>query len=126
MPFRIDYITTIKNKGEGQDKQVSAIDTEKVLLEPQRITEIVKYILKHFDQKTKRNKESFDFSKLMNVQEVAGSRVKNRNKVEEVKESVRMKGFNSIFAVSSIDAAKLYYTEFKKQMADLLEAAPAG
>lgn len=126
LPFRIDYITTIKNKGEGQDKKVSAIDTEKALLDPQRITEIVKYILEHFDQKTKRNKESFDFSKLMNVQEVASSRAKNRNKVEEVKESVRMKGFNSIFAVSSIDAAKLYYTEFKRQMADLPETAPAG
>ncbi len=126
LPFRIDYITTIKNKGEGQDKQVSAIDTEKALLEPQRITEIVKYILEHFDQKTKRNKERFDFSKLMNVQEVASSRAKSRNKVEEVKESVRMKGFNSIFAVSSIDAAKLYYSEFKKQMADLPETAPAG
>ena len=126
LPFRIDYITTIKNKGEGQDKQVSAIDTEKALLEPQRITEIVKYILEHFDQKTKRNKERFDFSKLMNVQEVASSRAKSRNKVEEVKESVRMKGFNSIFAVSSIDAAKLYYSEFKKQMADLPETALAG
>ena len=126
LPFCIDYITTIKNKGEGQDKKVSAIDTEKALLDPQRITEIVKYILEHFDQKTKRNKESFDFSKLMNVQEVAISRAKNRNKVKEVKESVRMKGFNSIFAVSSIDAAKLYYTEIKRQMADLPEAAPAG
>lgn len=126
LPFRIDYIKTIKDKEKGQDKQVSAIDTEKALLEPKRITNIVTYILEHFDQKTKRNKESYDFSKLMNVQEVASSQVKNRNKVEEIKESVRMKGFNSIFAVSSIDAAKLYYTEFKKQMENLPQAAPVG
>lgn len=126
LPFRIDYIKTIKDKEKGQDKQVSAIDTEKALLEPQRITKIVTYILEHFDQKTKRNKESYDFSKLMNVQDVASSQVKNRNKVEEIKESVRMKGFNSIFAVSSIDAAKLYYTEFKKQMKNLPQAAPVG
>ena len=126
LPFRIDYIKTIKDKERGQDKQVSAIDTEKALLEPKRITEIVKYILEHFDQKTKRNRESFDFSKLMNVQEVASSQTKNRDKVEEIKESVRMKGFNSIFAVSSIDAAKLYYTEFKRQMDKLPQAAPAG
>lgn len=126
LPFRIDYIKTIKDKEKGQDKQVSAIDTEKALLEPKRITKIVTYILEHFDQKTKRNRESFDFSKLMNVQEVAGSQAKNKGKVEEIKESVRMKGFNSIFAVSSIDAAKLYYTEFKRQMADLLQSAPAG
>ena len=132
LPFRIDYIKTIKeneashHKEQGHDKQVSAIDTEKALLEPKRIAKIVTYILEHFDQKTKRNRESFDFSKLMNVQEVASSQAKNRDKVEEIKESVRMKGFNSIFAVSSIDAAKLYYTEFKRQMDKLPQAAPAG
>lgn len=126
LPFRIDYIKTIKDKEKGQDKQVSAIDTEKALLESKRIAEIVKYILEHFDQKTKRNRESFDFSKLMNVQEVASSQVKNKDKVEERKESVRLKGFNSIFAVSSIDAAKLYYTEFKRQMDKLPQVAPAG
>ncbi len=132
LPFRIDYIKTIKqneashHKEKEQDRQVSAIDTEKALLEPKRIAKIVTYILEHFDQKTKRNRESFDFSKLMNVQEIASSQVKNRDKVEEIKESVRMKGFNSIFAVSSIDAAKLYYTEFKRQMDKLPQAAPAG
>lgn len=132
LPFRIDYIKTIKqneashHKEKEQDRQVSAIDTEKALLESKRIAKIVTYILEHFDQKTKRNRESFDFSKLMNVQEIASSQVKNRDKVEEIKESVRMKGFNSIFAVSSIDAAKLYYTEFKRQMDKLLQAAPAG
>lgn len=126
LPFRIDYIKTIKDKEEGLDKQVSSIDTEKALLEPKRITKIVTYILEHFDQKTKRNRESFDFSKLMNVQEVASSQAKNKDKVEEIKESVRMKGFNSIFAVSSIDAAKLYYTEFKRQMDELPQAAPRG
>lgn len=132
LPFRIDYIKTIKqneashHKEKEQDRQVSAIDTEKALLESKRIAKIVTYILEHFDQKTKRNRESFDFSKLMNVQEVASSQAKNRDKVEEIKESVRMKGFNSIFAVSSIDAAKLYYTEFKRQMDKLPQAAPAG
>lgn len=30
-----------------------------------------------------------------------------------------MTGFNSIFAVSSIDTAKLYYIEFKRQMTQL-------
>ena len=132
LPFRIDYIKTIKqneashHKEKEQDRQVSAIDTEKALLESKRIAKIVTYILEHFDQKTKRNRESFDFSKLMNVQEIASIQVKNRDKVEEIKESVRMKGFNSIFAVSSMDAAKLYYTEFKRQMDKLPQAAPAG
>lgn len=124
LPFRIDYVTTIKDKKGTKDKQVSAIDTEKALMEPQRIAEVVKYILEHFDQKTKRNKERFDFSKLVNVQEVASA--KHRGDVEEKKHSIRMRGFNSIFAVSSIEAAKLYYTEFKKQMRNLPETAPTG
>ncbi len=51
---------------------------------------------------------------------------KNKGKIEEIKESVRMKGVNSIFAVSSIDAAKLYYSEFKRQMDRLPQATPAG
>lgn len=125
LPFRIDYITTIKDKEGVKDKQVSAIDTEKALSDPRRIAEIVEYILEHFHQKTKRNKDSFDFSILTNVQEVAeaaNSKAKNRGAVEEKKRSVRMTGFNSIFAVSSIDIAKLYYAEFKHQMKEWPEA----
>ena len=106
LPFRIDYITTIKDKTGRVDKQVSAIETEKELQAPERITEIVKYILEHFHQKTKRDRESFDFSVLTNVQEVASA--KKRDEVVEKKQSRKMRGFNSIFAVSSIDAAKLY------------------
>ena len=121
LPFRIDYITTIKDKTGRADKQVSAIETEKELQAPERITEIVKYILEHFHQKTKRDRESFDFSVLTNVQEVASA--KKRDEVVEKKQSRKMRGFNSIFAVSSIDAAKLYYTEFQRQMKDLPEAA---
>lgn len=121
LPFRIDYITTIKDKTGRADKQVTAIETEKELQAPERITEIVKYILEHFHQKTKRDRESFDFSVLTNVQEVASA--KKRDEVVEKKQSRKMRGFNSIFAVSSIDAAKLYYTEFQRQMKDLPEAA---
>lgn len=120
LPFRIDYITTIKDKTGRADKQVSAIETEKELQAPERITEIVKYILEHFHQKTKRDRESFDFSVLTNVQEVASA--KKRDEVVEKKQSRKMRGFNSIFAVSSIDAAKLYYMEFQRQMKDLPEA----
>lgn len=120
LPFRIDYIKTIKDKENRADKQVSAIETEKELQAPERITEIVKYVLEHFNQKTKRNRESYDFSVLTNVEEVASAR--NRNAVQEVKKSKRMTGFNSIFAVSSIETAKLYYSEFRRQMEALPEA----
>ena len=94
LPFRVDYISTMKEEENIQDAKVWNINREKALLAHKRISNIVAYILNHFDQKTKRN----SFYKL-----------KER----------RLAGFNSIFAVSSIDAAKLYYTEFQKQMEDL-------
>jgi len=94
LPFRIDYISTMKEQENIQDEKVWNIDRERALAAPERIGNIVNYIREHFDQKTKRN--SF----------------------YQLKER-RLAGFNSIFAVSSIDQAKKYYAEFQKQMADL-------
>lgn len=112
LPFRIDYIDTIKSKDDMRDKKVEAINTESAMLAPQRISEVVSYILEHFDQKTKRNSGGFySFNKLTNIEAVA----KNQQ-TDEKKQPMHLNGFNSIFAVSSIDAAKLYYTEFKRQM----------
>jgi type I restriction enzyme R subunit len=91
LPFRIDYINTIKMKDGLKDKDVPSIDTEKALSDPKRIREVVSYILEHFDQKTKRN----SFYSL---------------------QGQRVSGFNSILAVSSIPAAKKYYTELKRQL----------
>ncbi|ALQ38186.1 type I restriction endonuclease subunit R [Fusobacterium hwasookii] len=91
LPFRIDYINTIKEKENIQDKKVNAIDIEKAISDPSRIREIVSYVVEHFEQKTMRNKHY------------------------ELKEQ-RLSGFNSIFAVSSIPVAKKYYLEFKKQL----------
>ena len=91
LPFRIDYINTIKEKENIQDKKVNVIDIEKAMSDPNRIREIVSYIIDHFEQKTMRNKHY------------------------ELKDQ-RLSGFNSIFAVSSIPVAKKYYLEFKKQL----------
>lgn len=93
LPFRIDYINTVKQKNNAPDKEVSAIDTERALAAPERVSEIVGYILEHFDQKTKRN----------NFYTLKGQRIA---------------GFNSIFAVSSIPMAMKYYTEFRRQLAE--------
>lgn len=93
LPFRIDYVNTVKMKDGVDDKDVSAIDREKALCAPERISEIVSYTLDHFEQKTKRN----------SFYSLKGQRVA---------------GFNSIFAASSIPAAKKYYLEFKKQIAE--------
>ena len=97
LPFRIDYINTIKIAPDVNDKKVSAIDTERALLASERITRIVDYIREHFDQKTKRSA----------IYAVGGK---------------RKAGFNSLFATASIDAAKHCYTEFKKQQQELPEA----
>ncbi len=55
LPFRVDYVNTIKLPDHLTDKQVSAIDTERALLAPERIGQVVGYIREHFDQKTRRN-----------------------------------------------------------------------
>ena len=91
LPFRIDYINTIKKKEDMTDKEVNAINTEEVLASKERISNVVSYIIEHFDQKTKRN----------SFYDLKGQ---------------RLNGFNSMFAVSSIPVAKKYYLEFKKQL----------
>ncbi len=114
LPFRVDYIKTMDKEPDIDDKQVADIDREKAFLAPKRITKVVEYILDHFNQKTYRNEKSYSFNKLININEVATA--KNKNAIEEVKQKLRLSGFNSIFCVSSVNAAKLYYNEFKKQM----------
>jgi type I restriction enzyme R subunit len=94
LPFKVDYVSTVREAENIEDKKVSDIDREAVLAAPERLTNIVSYIREHFEQKTKRN----SFYKLNDR---------------------RLAGFNSIFAVSSIDVAKKYYAEFKKQLADM-------
>ena len=94
LPFRIDYINTIRTSPDLQDKEVSAIDTERALLDRERIAQVVGYIREHFDQKTRRNASYRHGGK-------------------------RHNGFNSLFATASIEAAKRYYTEFARQQQDL-------
>lgn len=121
LPFRVDYLSTMREKDNINDEKVRDIDREKALMAPKRIHNNVEYILKHFSQKTSRNSKPYMLTALSNVFEVASA--KDRNKIEEVKEKIRLSGFNSIFAVASIDAAKLYYNEFKKQQKEIPELA---
>lgn len=78
----------------------------------ERIQLVTQYILEYFDQKTYRGDKTYIYNRLMNVKEVASA--KRDDEVEEIKEKQRISGFNSIFAVSSVPMAKLYYQEFKK------------
>lgn len=92
LPFRIDYIQTIKKKDDFPDEKVYNIYREGAYKDTRRVDLVTNYILDHFDQKTKRQ---------------YGYKLKDK----------RVMGFNSIFATASIDMAKLYYTAFKRLQA---------
>lgn len=117
LPFKVDYIRTMREEDEVLDEMVSNIDRERALMAPERISLITKYILDHFAQKTRRDARSYSFSRLVNVKEVATAR--DRKAVKEEKQKTRLTGFNSIFAVASIPFVKLYYTELQRQMEQL-------
>ena len=114
LPFRVDYIKTMDMEEDIDDKEVWDINREKAYLAPERIRLVTEYILTHFDQKTYRGDKTYTYNVLQNIAEVASA--SGRDAIEEVKRKQRISGFNSIFAVSSVDAAKLYYAEFRRQM----------
>ena len=112
LPFRVDYIKTMDVPEEMDDKAVWDINREKAFMAPERIRLVTDYILSNFDRKTYRGDKSYAFKVLQNIADVASS----RKAIAEIKHEQRVNGFNSIFAVSSVEAAKLYYAEFKRQM----------
>lgn len=114
LKFHVDYNRTMRMKDDVERKQVWGIDTEEALHSPKRIEIVTRYILDHFDEKTKQSAEAYSMKKLTNVIDV----IKKGRKVEEEKLKVKTRGFNSIFAVDSVRAAILYYNEFKRQLAE--------
>lgn len=99
LKFKVDY-NNIKSKfkeaeKESDEKELKKYES-KMLLHTERISEISKYILDVYDKKTHRN-------------------------VCYEKKEKRYFGFNAMFAVQSVEAAKLYYEEFEKQQKDLPE-----
>ncbi|MBS5842609.1 MAG: type I restriction endonuclease subunit R [Clostridiales bacterium] len=116
LPFRVDYIKTMDMEPDIDDKEVWDINREKAFQAPERIRLVTDYILMHFDQKTYRGDKTYTFNVLQNIADVASA--SGRAVIEEVKQKQRVSGFNSIFAVSSVESAKLYYAEFKRQMAE--------
>ena len=119
LPFRVDYISTMREEENITDEKVWDIDRERALMAPERISNVVHYIIDKFNRKTYRNDKSYTHNVLINIEQVVSAR--DRLKVEEIKQKIRVSGFNSIFATSSIDAAKLYYDEFNRQQKDLPE-----
>lgn len=99
LKFKIDYNSInprFKSSEEETDDEKLKVLENKMFLHPERISEITNYILDKFDSKTYRNTQYT---------------VKDK----------RINGFNAMFAVQSVDAAKMYYEEFKKQQANLPE-----
>ena len=96
LPFRLEYNNSVKRAGALEDAEVYGIAAEAALRSPERIKRIVRYILEHYDQKTKRN-------------------------VTYQLKDKRLEGFNSILATASIDAAMVYYNAFQTEQQQRLE-----
>ena len=118
LPFRVDYVRTMKEKEEVENSKVWDIEREKALSDPRRIANVSKYILDHYAQQTLQGK-NYKMGVVTNVEELAKDKKKQ---VEEERRKSLLSGFNSIFAVQNIPMAKQYYLEFLKQM----EALPAN
>ncbi len=99
LKFKVDY-NDIRAKfkaaeTETDDKKLKELE-KRMLLHPERISKIVEYILNVYNTKT------------------------HRNEYYNIKQK-RLNGFNAMFAVQSVEAAKLYYEEFQKQQENFPE-----
>lgn len=99
LKFKVDYnnvnLSFKEAETETDDEKLKKLEN-KMLLNSSRIAEITRHILKVYNVKTHRN-ELYD--------------IKQR----------RVNGFNAMLAVQSVEAAKLYYEEFRKQQLELPE-----
>ncbi len=112
LPFKYNEIKTFSEKENIKDEKVKAIDTENIWSTSSRIKNITTYILNNFDSYTYRDK-SYSFNKLNNISSIANDK---KNKLKQEISKINLKGFNAMFALADIDLAKLYYSEFKKQL----------
>ena len=112
LKFKIDYIETIKTKEVVNLEKGTSIDEERIYLDHRRVKKVTEYILKSFSYKTKRDKSYWGRVDIKNDND--------QDKYESIAQKLR--GFNSLFAVSSIKAAMLYYEEFKNQQKDKLDS----
>ncbi len=99
LKFKVDY-NNINPKyksaeSEYDEEKLKGLEKE-LLLHPERISEVTRHILEVYNIKT------------------------HRNTMYSVKKR-RLNGFNAMFTVSSVKAAKLYYEEFMRQQEGLDE-----
>lgn len=93
--FHVEYARSFRAKSEIAPQEVRGIDESAAYEDPRRIESVASYILSHFDRLTLRNKFA----------------VKREGKI--------VRGFNSIFAVSSTSMAQCYYKAFRELQKDL-------
>ncbi|UQA80103.1 type I restriction endonuclease subunit R [Gardnerella vaginalis] len=121
LPFRVEYVATVKTSSElekATDELVKDINRPDVIRHPDRVHNVVQYIIEHFTQKTYRNEKTYKYKRILNVKELAADK-HNTLETKKSSEAVDVNGFNSIFAVADIPLAKAYYNEFKKQQQNL-------
>lgn len=115
LPFRMEYNEVLSKTVPAWD-ELSEKEKDEYRAQSDYVQKVTRHILQHYDRKTLRAK-AYSHSVVENVPEA----VKRRG--EEVKKSQRtVRGFNAIFATSSIGAARRYYTQFQIQQQDLPES----
>lgn len=92
LPFKVDYVSTFRRKGDGANVKVEGIDTDSAWQHPQRLRNIATYILDNFDRKTKRAEKAY-----------------------ALKGTTR-RGFNAILACDSIKSAESYYRVLREMI----------
>lgn len=100
LPFRVAYHNTVRAAEDLDDDQVEQINTEEVMMAPERISQVVTYMLDHFDAKTMRAQSYKRGDQTVN-------------------------GFNAMFATASIPALRAYYVEFARQQAERTATGPS-
>lgn len=113
LPFNVQTYDTM-NANVQDNKEVSAIDRERAIMAPERISAIVTHILDNYAAHTSRASK-FNHT----VQDYDPIAYKQGR--DTAKSVATVNGFNAMMAVSSIPAAKAYYTEFSSQMEQLPE-----
>lgn len=92
LPFKVDYVSTFRQKETGKEVMVEGIDTNTAWQNTTPLKNVAAYILEHFDQKTMRMGAAYRY----------GSKTR--------------RGFNSILACDSIRSAEAYYLLLKELM----------
>lgn len=126
LPFKLAYNNVLGRVRRSAGQPTTRAEQEDELLEPRRISAVTSYVLEHFNQHTRRQtlSQETDNSYVHTVTADVAAVARRRGGpgiIETAKRKVV--GFNAMMAVQSIEAAKLYYEEFKAQQAQLPQAA---